>query len=114
MARTAIPTDVATTTGIIFAIDTAIDSTNGMSFTNTGREILLVENTHVSNALTVTLDYAADEYGRTGTKTVSVAASTKKIIGPFLGDLYNQDSSGTVNVDFSVNTGNVCLIKVKL
>lgn len=115
MARTEIPVDVANDAGFVFAIDTTIDATNGMSFTgNSGRHVLFVENTGGSD-MTVTVKFAPDEFGRTGQKDIVVAAGATKVIGPFNTDLYNQDSASTVYVDFSAGAaGNVCVLKVSL
>ncbi|OYD08546.1 hypothetical protein [Paludifilum halophilum] len=111
MARTAIPVDSPTTNGILLQVDTTIDQTNGMEFTNTGREVLLVENTG-TGALTVTLDYAPDRFGRDGQKSVTLQEGETKVIGPFDRDLYNQNNK--VYVDFDAATGNVAVVKVLL
>lgn len=89
MPRTQIPIDAVNDSGIMFVADTAADTTNGNYFVNSGRELLFVENTG-SSSVTITLDYVADQYGRDGTKVITVAAGVTKVIGPFAKDLYNQ------------------------
>jgi hypothetical protein len=71
MARTALtvavpkgPYDTVTANGLDFAF-TAADGANGNSFICKGRELLLVRNTHATDAATVTISSAPDPYGRT-------------------------------------------------
>lgn len=99
MARTLIPIDTVTHDGIVFVPDTAANTTDGNYFINSGHEFLFVENTG-GTSVTVTIDYVADKYGRDGEKTVTVAAGTTKVIGPFNKDLYNQ-AGEQVHVDVS-------------
>lgn len=63
---------------------TAADVTNKNQFTLTGREILIVHNTHATTAFTFTVTSIADPYGRTGHITAeSIAAGAIKALGPF-------------------------------
>ena len=71
MARTALtvavpkgPYDAVTANGLDFAF-TAADEVNGNAFVCTGRELVLVRNTHATDAATVTITSAPDPYGRT-------------------------------------------------
>lgn len=48
---------------------TAADASNGNHFACSGKEILIVQNSHATNAYTVTVTSVADEKGRTGTVT---------------------------------------------
>lgn len=108
MPRTQIPVDVTSDAGAAFAIDTAADTTNGNYFINSGNELLIVENTGGSS-INVTLQFAADPYGRTGTKVVAVPAGSKKVLGKFPKYLYNQ-AGDQVWVDFS-GPCNVCVVR---
>lgn len=82
---------------------TSCDQTNGMDFPNDGRTLLLVRN---ANAATrqVTVVSVADPYGRTKDTDMDLAADTGyAVAGPFLPPLFNQGSTGRVNVDPSNN-----------
>jgi hypothetical protein len=113
--RTEILVDVVSESGIDFLIDTAADATNGMQFSNTGRELLLVKNGSAST-VTLTLDMKQDGYGRDGSKVVTVAAGATKVIGTFWPELYNQgDKNKKVFVDFSAATSvTVAVVQSKL
>ena len=80
---------------------TAADAT-GMSFANTGREILLVKNLHIST-LAIVCTGVADEDDRTGDLTVSTEASEHSVTGHFLPRLFN-DASGIVNMTIATDT----------
>lgn len=108
MPRTQIPIDTTNDSGVVFIADTVADTTNGNYFINSGKELLFVENTGASS-VTVTLDYVADSYGRDGTKVITVAASTTKVIGPFTKDLYNHPGE-QVYINASA-TCDYCVVK---
>jgi hypothetical protein len=86
----------------------ACDNTNGNSFTATGREILLVQNTD-SSAHTITITPVADPYGGTNTTltTYSVAATSfaaiqmKYLIGWSTGGVINTTCNSNL-VKFAV------------
>lgn len=64
---------------------TAADASNGNSYTSTGRELIIVLNSHASNAYTFTLTSYADEslLGRSGDiTTYSLAAGEYAVVGP--------------------------------
>jgi hypothetical protein len=115
MARTEIPVDVVSEIGVDFLIDTAADSANGMQYSNTGRELLLVKNGSASS-VNVTVDMKQDGYGRDGSKVIAVAAGATKAIGTFWPELYNQgDKNQKVFVDFSAATSvTVAVVQSKL
>jgi hypothetical protein len=106
MARTDIPVqqmanfaagddDVAATSG---------DAANDHSFTNTGRELLIMRCSDASQK-TASIISVADEYGRTGDVTITCPASTGlSIKGPFPPSRWNQ-SGGVVHVDLADATG---------
>lgn len=48
---------------------TAADAVNGNHFACSGKEILIVQNSHAADAHTVTITSVVDEKGRTGTIT---------------------------------------------
>ena len=97
MPRTTLTVLQPTDAGVVLT-RTAGDSVNNHDFPNNGATLLVVDNGGLSS-INVTLNFAADKYGRTGSKIVAVAAGTEKVIGPFIPDLYNHD--GKVQFDLS-------------
>lgn len=97
MPRTAIVVQQPTDAGILLTRSNG-DATNNHDFVNNGSTLLVVKNGGGSS-INVTFKYAADKFGRTGTKVVAVAATEEKVIGPFVPELYNQD--GKVQFDLS-------------
>lgn len=93
MARTQIPVQELAANGGTDAdvAFTAGDAGNGMYFTNTGREILLM--TSSAGGKTATIVSVADEYGRTGDKTLAPAAGLTGAAGPFKPALFSQTAS---------------------
>ena len=62
----------------------ACDASLGNHYVANGREIVLAQNSDVSNPYTVTITSQADEYGRTGhITTYSLAAAEFGVFGPF-------------------------------
>ncbi|OKP91846.1 hypothetical protein A3844_01660 [Paenibacillus helianthi] len=98
MPRTAITIQKPSDGGMVLARANG-DATNNHEFINNGSTVLIVKNGGVSS-IDVTLNFAADKYGRTGSKVVAVAASAEKVIGPFVKELYNQ-SDNKVQFDLS-------------
>ena len=59
-----------------------VGNVGGDTFTVTGREILLVQNSHATTAYTITISSVADERGRTGDITAySLAAGEIAMFG---------------------------------
>jgi len=81
---------------------TAADATNDHEFLNTGRELVLMKNDS-AGALTATLVSVADEYGRTGDKTITTGASDISIFGPFPPSKFNQ-AGGLMHIDLTDDT----------
>ncbi len=82
-------------------------ATTGDTFVNTGAEIFIVKNGHVSDPTTVTVDYIATADGNAVTDPgVSVAAGTSKAFGPYPPGQYNDTlaSGGVVKVTCSAVT----------
>jgi hypothetical protein len=75
-------------------------SADGISFANTGREMVLLEN-DTEGAVTVTVQTPAEIDGdlAIAERTLSVASGAIATIGPFSKQYYNQ-SDGAVYVDF--------------
>ena len=87
------------------------DVTNGNSFTNTGREIILVYNGDIATR-TITITAVDDpKFGRATDKTVSVTTLASAIIGPLRPDGWNQ-SDGTVLIAWSALTPADTKVKV--
>lgn len=102
IARTAVPAESAVAPNL-----QAADAANGMKFTNSGRESLLIRNTDAS-AHTVTVVSVPDEAGRTGDLAVNVPAGEIRIVDKLQPRWWNQRSgedATTVQVDFSAATG---------
>ena len=78
--------------GLILTL-TAWDAANGNRFLSTGKELLLVQNTHASTTYTVTVTSVADALGRTkDIAAFSMVAQALAIFGPF-------DSLGWMQTD---------------
>lgn len=87
------------TAGLLLT-ETAEDITNHSQFTNTGKEILLIHNTHATTTYTYTIYSTVDEQGRSGDITAqNILATLIHIIGPFsVRPGWNQ-TTGAINVD---------------
>ena len=116
MARTALtvvapkgPYDSIAANGLDFAF-TAADEANGNAFACTGRELLLVRNSHATDAATLTISSAPDPYGRTKDITAySLAAGEFAAfwIGKSIGWRQTDgkawlDAAGTGTIEFAV------------
>ncbi len=82
---------------------TAGDSANNHSAVNSGREVLIMENTDASPH-TATIVSVACSHARTGNILLATAATAIGIAGPFPPSLFNQTGS-LVNIDLDVSTG---------
>jgi hypothetical protein len=78
----------------------AVDVTNGNYFVNNGRRRLIVKNDSASS-ITATVVSVPCSHGRTEDQTITVAAGAQEVAGPFARELFNQDGTYNVNVDFS-------------
>jgi hypothetical protein len=79
---------------------TATTAVDGVSFTNSGREMLLLSN-DTGGAVQVTVQTPAEVDGDLviGERTFTIGDGEIATIGPFRRSLYNQ-SDGSVYVDF--------------
>lgn len=87
-------------TGGSFAV---VTGANGDTFTNTGKEILYVKNTHATNPLTVTIDAPGQcSFGFAGLAqhdlSVTVPAVSERLIGPFDVNRFN-DANGKLTIN---------------
>lgn len=83
---------------------TAGDDVNDHDFTNTGDEILWVQNDGAGTC-EVTVVSVADPFGRTGDEVFTVPATTgRAVAGPFVPTLFNQ-TGGKTNVLLDDDTG---------
>ncbi len=90
----------------------AAAAAGGDKFTNTGYEFVIIKNAHATNARTVTLDIRSTVDGQAVTDpTVSIAALTEKIIGPFP-SVYN-DTGGFVNLTYSDSAADLTVKVIK-
>ena len=84
---------------------TSLGSNTGMTFQNTGKELILVATT--GNGTTVTEKIGSTVQGQSVTAptvTVQATTPTPEILGPFPSD-YNAPGGNTVELDFSSSTG---------
>ncbi len=103
MPRTAItPQVIPAGQELVNPTYTAMDATNNMSFVNTGKEYLVIKNTHVSSQ-DIDLISVADVHGRTDDRTLSVPQDQEVHMGPFNPGLWNQ-SDGVVHIDLTDDT----------
>lgn len=105
MTRTALtPNNVLKNNGLALTLTNA-DASNGMTYSNDGSTILIVQNTD-SSTHTVTITSVADPAtGRTGDLTKTVAITTGIVVINFLAPTLFNQGDGTVYVDFSSATG---------
>jgi hypothetical protein len=94
--------NVAVTAGQLSITFTACDVANGNSFTATGREILLVNNTGGST-YTFTVSSVADTLGRTDTSLTTYSVATTVITGVQMKYLtgWVQNNTQTINLSCS-------------
>lgn len=84
MPRTAVPVTQITRAGVAAPTETNGDPTNNHTIPNNGKMFLLVRNSGSTVARTVTLRLPGLTDGQAITpRTVSVAQSTSRYIGPF-------------------------------
>lgn len=86
------------TAGVVVTM-TAEDATNHSQFPHTGKELLLLWNSHASTGYTYTVYGPADDAGRTGDITAqAIVAQAIHVLGPFASKGWRQ-SNGKINVD---------------
>lgn len=105
MVATNLPVRNILPTGLVEAAKTSLDTVNGMSFANDGKNVFLeVQNAHASNATTVTFTTPGTVKGQAiADVTRTVAAVTTQRFGPFDKTLYGDPvvfnaTAGTVTV----------------
>ncbi len=107
MPRTAIAVQEIPANSYVGAITfTAVDAANGMMFPNDGRTILIVKNADTASK-TVTVVSVADQWGRTGDHSITVAAGGEAIVPPLPPAVWSQQSGADANnvyVNFSAAT----------
>jgi hypothetical protein len=92
--------NVAVTAGQLTLTFTACDTVNGNSFTATGREVLLVDNTGGST-YTFTVSSVADQLGRTDTSLTSYSVATTVIAAVQMKYLTGWVQNGTQTVNLT-------------
>lgn len=98
IARTTVPSPYAASPMSAVTFTTA-DPANNHQIRATGKEMLLVRNSHATTAYTVTVASSADIYGRTKDVTaLSLVAGEVRVMGPFPLEGWVQ-STGYINVD---------------
>lgn len=85
MARTALTPTASSKAGTVLPAGTAADVANGNSIANDGSTIILARNTNgasTARTVTITLTGAIDGFAP-APRTISVAAGTTKVLGPY-------------------------------
>lgn len=109
MSTQVLPIQTPTSVGAVTVYTTAqLQNT----FTNTGRQVLLVKNGSGSS-INVTIKGQLQVDGTTvADKVVAIGAGAEKLIGPISPQVYN-DSTGSCEVDISViTTVTIALIQI--
>lgn len=80
------------------------DAANDHVLNNDGKTVVILDN-DTAGAASVTVVSVADEAGRTGDITVSLASGDTAFVGPFPGRWWNQAGTQDVqiNVDAAIN-----------
>jgi hypothetical protein len=86
----------------------ALDNVNGNSFTATGREVLLFQNTDASPH-TITLDSVADSLGRTDSSLTAYSIPANGFIAIQVSQLTGWVQAGTLTINIDSSSA---LIKV--
>lgn len=60
----------------------SVANVDGLEFVSTGNELVLVRNTSATTAYAPTIVSVADDYGRLGNATVSIAIGAMQLFGP--------------------------------
>lgn len=82
----------------------ALDTVNGNCFVNTGREIIIVDNTAGGDDLTVGVDIQSTVDGQAVADKTPIIANLKLgAIGPFPTSIYN-DGNGKVQITATLNS----------
>lgn len=107
MTATSMSVTTSAALGTLFNAAAAVDQANGNTFTNTGREAIIVTNLSGSS-LTVTFTTNANYTVSTvnyavADLTVTLANNTSKVCGPFDKTLFN-DGNGAVDIAWSTGT----------
>jgi hypothetical protein len=108
MPFTALTPVTSAAAGAAIVAPVAVDATNGNSFVNTGREMVEITNGGGSS-ITVTIvtngtfnvngvQYAVADV------TVTIAAGASKVCGPFDKGLFNDPTTGAVQMTWSSGT----------
>lgn len=85
---------------------------DGVQFTSTGRELVLVRNT-TGTPGTITIVSARDEYGRTGDLTAYSIAANSMAILPLKSDkLFKNSVTGKILITMSALTIEVAVVKL--
>lgn len=105
MARQSLIKSTATVGGFptagVTVTFTAENVTDHSSFVNTGKELVLVWNTHGSTTYTFTVTGVTDKFGRSGNITAeNITAGAIKCLGPFSAQEPGwMQTDGTIQLD---------------
>jgi len=88
------------------------DFADGFSFTNTGRELILIRNDNVG-AQTITISSVVDRFNRTGDiTTYSMAADDYAWFGPFKQEGWNQSGTQTLYAAVTAADLYICVVRL--
>lgn len=113
MPRTAITSQKLDTKAGEVITFVAVDQTNGMQVTNTGKQVVLL-NAPAAASVSLTVPSVACGHGRTGDASGSITASQVKAFGPFEDPLIWGDGTGLLYLNFASLTGSVTIAVVEI
>lgn len=107
MTATSLSVTTTAALGTTFNAAAAVDQANGNTFTNTGREAIIITNLSGS---TLTVTFTCNDHYKVATVNYAVTNlavtlnnNTSKVCGPFDKTLFN-DGSGNVDIAWSTGT----------
>ena len=108
MARTALTVTTTAAAGTVLPAAAAVDNVNGNQFTNTGRELIEINNadssSHTATFITNGVYSVGSVQYAISDLIVTITNGTSKVSGPFDKVLFN-DGTNNVDVDWSSATG---------
>jgi len=108
MARTVLTVTTTAAAGTVLPTAVAVDAANGNSFPNTGREMIEVTNGAGAPVTLTITTYGTYAVGAVtyaiADPAISITNATSKVFGPFDKTLYNNTTTGHVDLDWSSGT----------
>lgn len=105
LALTATPLGKAASPVNVTAAFTSLGTNTGVTFTNTGREFLVINVGSTPTTATSDIGLTIQDQTVPGVSSGALATSAISILGPWPSQFDKTDGTYTVQVDFSANTG---------